>query len=179
MPKECFRKPCDCFLLGLFKTNTYICKQKKGDMIMRKKILTMSLLCSMAMSVNAQVFAYDTWMQMPTRDIYDDGAMNMYARALAETAARRKANFEKYSNLADEAFNKKQWNYVIYYVNEALETQYYNGELFFLRGCAYEMLGNERQAKKDYRKGKKNGSYRAALAMEQLKEKQKQRRKRK
>ena len=141
---------------------------------MRKKILTMSLLCTMAMSVNAQVFAYDTWMQMPTRDIYDDGAMNMYAKALAETAARRKANFEKYSNLADEAFNKKQWNYVIYYVNEALET-----ELFFLRGCAYEMLGNERQAKKDYRKGKKNGSYRAVLAMEQLKEKQKQRRKRK
>jgi hypothetical protein len=147
-------------------------------MIMRKKILTISLLCSMAMSVNAQVFAYDTWMQMPTRDIYDDGAMNMYARALAETAARRKANFKRYSNLADEAFNKKQWNYVIYYVNEALETQYYNGELFFLRGFAYEMQGNERQAKKDYRKGKKNGSYRAVLAMEQLKEKQKQRRKR-
>ena len=145
---------------------------------MRKKILTMSLLCAMAMGANAQIYAYDTWMRMPTRDIYDEGAMNMYARALAETAARRKANFERYSNLADEAFNKKQWNYVIYYVNEALETQYYNGELFYLRGIAYEMLGNERQAKKDYRKGKKNGSYRAVLAMEQLKEKQKQRRKR-
>ena len=145
---------------------------------MRKKILTMSLLCSMAMGANAQIYAYDTWLQMPTKDIYDDGMMNMYARALAETAARRKANFEKYSNLADEAFNKKQWNYVIYYVNEALETEYYNGELFFLRGFAYEMLGNERQAKRDYRKGKKNGSYRAVLAMEQLKEKQKQRRKR-
>ena len=51
---------------------------------MRKKILTMSLLCSMAMGANAQVYAYDTWMQMPTRDIYDDGAMNMYVRALAE-----------------------------------------------------------------------------------------------
>ena len=145
---------------------------------MRKKILTMSLLCSMAMGANAQVYAYDTWLQMPTKDIYDDGMMNMYARALAETAARRKALFEQFSDRADEAFNKKQWNYVIYYVNEALETQYYNGELFFLRGCAYEMLGNERQAKKDYRKGKKNGSYRAVLAMEQLKEKQKQRRKR-
>ena len=146
---------------------------------MKKKIFAVALTCLISTSVEAQVYAYDTWMQMPTRDIYDDGAMNMYARALAETAARRKANFEQYSNLADEAFNKKQWNYVIYYVNEALETQYYNGELFFLRGFAYEMLGNERQAKKDYRKGKKNGSYRAALAMEQLKEKQKQRRKRK
>jgi len=41
------------------------------------------------------------------------------------------------------------------------------------------MLGDERRAKKDYRKGKKNGSYRAEIAMEQLKEKQKQRRKRK
>lgn len=144
---------------------------------MRKIILTMGLFCSMAMGVNAQVYSNDTWMQLPTRDIYDDGTMNMYVRALAETAARREANFKKYSNLATEAFNKKQWNNVIYYVNEALETQYYNGELFYLRGYAYEMLGDERQAKKDYRKGKKNGSYRAELAMEQLKEKQKQRRK--
>ena len=146
---------------------------------MRKKILTMSLLCLMAMSANAQIYAYDAWAQMPTKDIYDDGALNMYVRALAETAARRKAYFERYSNLAVEAFNKKQWNYVILYVNNALETQYYNGEVFYLRGFAYEMLGDERRAKKDYRKGKKNGSYRAEIAMEQLKEQQKQRRKRK
>lgn len=45
---------------------------------MRKMILTMSLLCSMAMGANAQIYAYDTWMRMPTRDIYDDGIMNMY-----------------------------------------------------------------------------------------------------
>ena len=145
---------------------------------MTKKIFAVALTCLISTSVEAQVYAYDSWVQMPTKDIYDDGMMNMYLRAVAETAARRKALFEQFSDRADEAFNKKQWNYVIYYVNEALETQYYNGELFFLRGCAYEMLGNERQAKKDYRKGKKNGSYRAALAMEQLKEKQKQRRKR-
>lgn len=146
---------------------------------MRKKILTMSLLCSMAMSVNAQVFAYDTWMQMPTRDIYDDGMMNMYLRAVAETAARRKALFEQFSDRAAEAFNKKQWSLVICYVNDAFETQYYNGELYYLRGYAYEMLGDERQAKKDYRKGKRNNSYQAALALVQLKEKQRQRRKRK
>ena len=111
---------------------------------MRKKILTMSLLCSMAMGANAQIYAYDTWLQMPTKDIYDDGMMNMYARALAETAARRKANFEQYSNLADEAFNKKQWNYVIYYVNEALETQYYNGEVALLMRC-WEMSDVQRK----------------------------------
>lgn len=146
---------------------------------MRKKILMMSLLFSMAMGASAQIYAYDTWMQMPTRDLYDDGMMNMHIRVLAETAARRKENFEQYSNFAVEAFNKKQWNYVILYVNNALKTQYYNGEMYYLRGFAYEMLGDERQAKKDYRKGKKNGSYRAEIAMEQLKEKQKQRRKKK
>lgn len=27
--KRTIHKPCDWFLLGLFKTNTYICKQKK------------------------------------------------------------------------------------------------------------------------------------------------------
>ena len=145
---------------------------------MKKKIFAVALTCLISTSVEAQVYAYDSWGQMPTKDIYDDGMMNMYLRAVAETAARRKALFEQFSDRAAEAFNKKQWSLVICYVNDAFETQYYNGELFFLRGCAYEMLGDERQAKKDYRKGKKNGSYRAALAMEQLKEKQKQRRKR-
>lgn len=116
---------------------------------------------------------------MPTKDIYDDGMLNMYARALAETAERRRAQFEQYSNMADEAFTKKRWNYVIYYVNEAFKTQYHNGYLYYMRGYAFEMLGDERTAKKDYRRGKKNGSYQAALALDQLKEKQRQRRKRK
>ena len=112
-------------------------------------------------------------------DIYDDAMMNMYLRAVAETGARRKALFEQFSDRAAEAFNKKQWSLVICYVNDAFETQYYNGELYYLRGYAFEMLGDERQAKKDYRKGKRNNSYQAALALDQLKEKQRQRRKRK
>lgn len=73
-------------------------------------------------------------------DIYDDGMMNMYLRAVAETAARRKTLFEQFSDRAVEAFNKKQWSLVICYVNDAFETQYYNGELYYLRGYAFEML---------------------------------------
>ena len=146
---------------------------------MKKKILAVALTCLISTSVEAQVYAYDSWVQMPTKDIYDDGMMNMYLRAVAETAARRKALFEQFSDRAAEAFNKKQWSLVICYVNDAFETQYYNGELYYLRGYAYEMLGDERQAKKDYRKGKRNNSYQAALALVQLKEKQRQRRKRK
>ena len=146
---------------------------------MKKKIFTLALTCSLTMSVSAQIGAYDTWATMPTKDIYDDGMMNMYLRAVAETAARRKAQFEQYSYRATEAFNRKQWNYVIIYVNEAFGTEYYNGQLYYMRGYAFEMLGDERAAKKDYRRGKKNGSYQAALALDQLKEKQRQRRKRK
>jgi len=146
---------------------------------MKKKIFAITLACMMATGMEAQVGAYDNWMQMPTRGIYDDEMTNMYARALAETAARRQANFERYSNMASEAFTKKQWNYVIYYVNAAFDTQYYNGQLYYMRGYAFEMLGNERNAKKDYRKGKKKNSYQAALALDQLKEKQKQRKKKK
>ena len=146
---------------------------------MTKKIFAIALTCLISTGVEAQVYAYDSWGQMPTKDIYDDGMMNMYLRAVAETAARRKALFEQFSDRAAEAFNKKQWSLVICYVNDAFETQYYNGELYYLRGYAFEMLGEERQAKKDYRKGKRNNSYQAALALDQLKEKQKQRRKRK
>ena len=146
---------------------------------MKKKILAVALTCLISTNVEAQVYAYDSWGQMPTKDIYDDAMMNMYLRAVAETAARRKALFEQFSDRAAEAFNKKQWSLVICYVNDAFETQYYNGELYYLRGYAFEMLGDERQAKKDYRKGKRNNSYQAALALVQLKEKQRQRRKRK
>ena len=61
---------------------------------MKKKILTITIMCTMAMSSKAQIYGYDTAVQMPTMDLYDTGMMNMYARALAETAARRKAVFE-------------------------------------------------------------------------------------
>ena len=146
---------------------------------MKKKIFAVALTCLISTGVEAQVYAYDSWVQMPTKDIYDDGMMNMYLRAVAETAARRKALFEQFSDRAAEAFKRKQWSLVICYVNDAFETQYYNGELYYLRGYAFEMLGDERQAKKDYRNGKRNNSYQAALALVQLKEKQRQRRKRK
>ena len=146
---------------------------------MKKKIFAVALTCLISTNVEAQVYAYDSWGQMPTKDIYDDAMMNMYLRAVAETAARRRTLFEQFSDRAAEAFNKKQWSLVICYVNDAFETQYYNGELYYLRGYAFEMLGDERQAKKDYRKGKRNNSYQAALALVQLKEKQRQRRKRK
>ena len=142
---------------------------------MKKKVLVIAMTCSLAMNARAQVYAGDSWMQMPTADLYDAGTMNMYLRALAETEARRKENYQRYSDMALEACRNRQWNTVIYYVNMALETKYYSGQLYYIRGYAYEQNGNLRAAKKDYKKGKKYGSIEAARALEALKVRSKRR----
>ena len=144
---------------------------------MKKKLAAIALMCVTTTGINAQVYGYDSWAQMPTMDLYDSGVTNMYLRALAETAARRKADFELYTNQATEAFQKHRWTEVINRVNWALSTEYYNGEIFNMRGYAYEMLGNLSAAKKDYKKGKKHGSYKASMALDSLKAKIKQSRK--
>lgn len=91
------------------------------------------MTCSLVLNARAQVYAGDSWMQMPTADLYDAGTMNMYLRALAETEARRKENYQRYNSLAFDAYKNKQWNSVIYYVNMALETKYYSGQLYYIR----------------------------------------------
>ena len=136
-----------------------------------KKIL-FTILCMMALTANAQVYAYDTWGQLPTMDLYDTQTMNMalaHAEMAARVAARKQALFEHYTEQAIDAFRDNQWNYVVYYANQALETSYYNGDIYYLRGYAFEQLGDLKQAKKDYRKGKKYGSYQASSALESLK----------
>ena len=142
---------------------------------MKKMILTMALTCLMTKGAEAQIGPYDTYMRMPSADLYDMGMMNAYARVLAEAAARRQEIYDRYSNMAVEAYKNRQWNSVIYYVNMALETKYYSGQLYYIRGYAYEQNGNLRAAKKDYKKGKKYGSIEAARALEALKAKSKRR----
>ena len=90
-------------------------------------------------------------------------------RALAETAALRKQNYYRYSDMALEALNNKQWNYVIYYVNEALNTRYYSGTLYYIRGYANEQLNNLRAAKKDYKTAIKHNCPEASQALANLK----------
>ena len=144
---------------------------------MKKLLLTMALACLMAKGAEAQIGPYDTYMRMPTADLYDMGMLNAYARVLAEAAARRQEIYDRYSNMAIEAYRNRQWSYVIYYVNEAFSTKNYSGQLYYIRGYAYEQLGNLRAAKRDYKKGKKNYSTEAARALEALKVRQRQKRK--
>ena len=117
---------------------------------MKKMVLTM--LCMMALNANAQVYAYDTWAQLPTTDLYDTQTMNMalaHAEMRARVEARKQALFEHYANQAIDAFHNSQWSSAIYFANQALETSYYHGDIYYLRGYANEQLGNLRQANQD------------------------------
>lgn len=141
---------------------------------MKKKLLIGAMMCGMALNAQAQ-YQYDRALPMPTVDLYDTGMMNMYLRALAETSARRQQSYEQYAELAFDAFDNRQWSSVISYVDQALSTLYYCGDLFYIRGYAYEQLGNVRAARKDYKAGKKYNCAEAAQALEVLKTKKKTR----
>jgi len=142
---------------------------------MKKKVIIVAVMCALALNSNAQYYGGEEAVRFPVADLYDQGTMNMYLRALAETAAIRKENYFRYSDMAIDAFKNGQWNYVIHYVNEALNTKYYCGDLYYMRGYAYEQLGKLRAAKKDYKKGMKNNSQEAALALASLKDRKKRR----
>lgn len=142
---------------------------------MKKTVMMMAVMSLMAVGAKAQVYAYDQALPLPTVDLYDTGVMNMTLRAMAETAAWRKQRYEEMADMALEAYKKKQWLNVIGYVNDALSTGFYCGELFYIRGNAFEQLGDVKTAKKDYKTGKKYNCKEAAQALEALKAKRKTR----
>ena len=64
---------------------------------------------------------------------------------------------------------------VIEYANNALNTHYESGLIYYLRGVAHESLENWRQAKKDFKKSIKYGCDPARAALNSLNEKMKNR----
>ena len=144
---------------------------------MKKRMLTITMMTLMVtVTANAQVGAYDRAIPLPTMDLYDTQTMNMalaHAQMAARVEAQRKELFSIYANKAVEAYNNSQWVVAINCVNSALETTYYNGDVYYIRGYAYEKLGYYRDAKRDYKKAKKYGYADAASALELLKIKMK------
>ena len=148
---------------------------------MKKKILSVALMCSMAIASNAQIYGYDSWTQLPTRNIYDEGLMNMHLRVMSETAARRQEieakkyeAYQLYGEMAVDAFSEKEWGRTIQYVDKALDTGYYCGDLYYMRGYAYEQCGYVANAKADYKRAKKLGSTEAVYALERISKKENQ-----
>jgi hypothetical protein len=140
---------------------------------MKKGFVFLIMTFAVVLKSPAQIYGGDYAVQLPTRDIYDTEVMNAYANALRETAGRREQIFNFYSDKALDAGLEKQWELCIYYVDKALETGFYNADLYFVRGLANEQLGKYKDAKKDYKTSKKLGSVHAAKALESLKEKMK------
>lgn len=142
-----------------------------------KKMIIMVLLCLITTACKSQIYGGDTRLKMPTTDLYDSQVMGMSIAAQAQMAAKvaayRKARFEQCQDKALNAFQNRQWVSVINNVNLALETTYYNGEIYYMRGYAYEQLGYFKEAKKDYQKGGKYGFAQACIALESLKTKMK------
>lgn len=141
---------------------------------MKKKVLAITFACAVAMNANAQVYPGDSWAKLPTMSLYDPNMTNMYLGALAATAGQRQDNYYRYYNLAMEASKNKQWGLVIYYADKALDTHYYSGEIYYLRGWANEELGKLKEAKKDYKQAYKYDCEEAAEALENLDAKMKQ-----
>ncbi len=143
---------------------------------MKKRIVLMALASSLVLTSKAQIYAGDPSVRLPTRDLYGTEVMGMslaHAEMAARVAAWRQQQYEYYSEQAVEAYNERHWSGVIQNVNSALGTNYYSGFHFYLRGYAYEQLGYLKQAKKDYKKGKRYGCHEAATALNSLKEKMK------
>lgn len=122
-------------------------------------------ICSLSMRAQA--------VQTPTIDLYDTNMMNMYAWSYAQTYHARKQNYEYYVGKAFDAAKNEQWPYVITLVSNALNTGFWNADLYWLRGIAYENCGYLKDAKKDYKRSKRKGSSYAASSLARLKEKMK------
>jgi len=98
----------------------------------------------------------------------------MQAQAEAAYNAQMKQRFEQYQDEAYRRYNKQDWYGFLTYSNYALETGWYNSQLYYDRGVVYERLNNFRQAKKEYKKAKKKGYAYAERALEACKQHEKE-----
>lgn len=93
----------------------------------------------------------------------------LHAKANAEYRARQEKQYEEYKKEAYRRFDNKDWYGFLTYSNYALSTGFYNAKLYYDRGCAYETLQDYKNAKKEYKKAKKNGFAYAENALRALK----------
>jgi hypothetical protein len=141
--------------------------KSKAIKTIRRAAMTLMLACCLPIQSHAQA------IQFPTIDLFDSDMMQMYANALNQTYNSRKETYHTYVDMAFEAAKNDDWLYVVRYLDKAFETKFWNEDLYFLRGLAYEHLGNNKQAKRDYKEGKNKGSSLAAEALERLKAEEK------
>lgn len=87
-----------------------------------------------------------------------------------EMRARSKRLFEQYQNDAYKALNRGDKSGFLRLSNQALQTGWYNGKLYYDRGKVYQQFGLYKYAKQEFKKAKKVGYYQAEYALIELKE---------
>lgn len=98
----------------------------------------------------------------------------MMVRAAAEVYREKQAreNFDRYSRTAYEYLQKKQIDYFTSYANAALNTGYYNSQLYYNLGISYYLSGKKRKGKILLKKALKKGFPEANRALFAIKKKE-------
>lgn len=99
--------------------------------------------------------------------------MILKAATMALEKKQNKENFEKYTNIAYSYLKKNQIAYFVSYAQAALETDYYNSQLYYNLGIAYYLLNEKRKGKKFLKRALKNNFPEAHRALYAIKKKEK------
>lgn len=144
-----------------------------------KRNIYILFLCILAFNTQSQIvnnsrfrpFSYEEMVRaLPpvTPEMIERAAI-----ARAQDRAEREAKFEKWQSAAVEAYNKGDYYGCLTYINYALETNFYNGYIYYVRGLAFEDLHDYKNAKKQYKKAKDEGYYQAEELLKGIKEREK------
>ena len=93
----------------------------------------------------------------------------LHAQAEAYREQEAKERFDQYQERAYGCYRRGDYKGFIYYSDYALKTGWYNSELYYDRGVAFEHLHEYGKAKKEYKRAIKKGFYPAVSAYEQCK----------
>ena len=131
----------------------------------KNKWLVLFLLYT-TLTVNAQIVINSRFKPLSFEELM------LSAQAEAARNAYNKQRFEEWQDKAYAALNRGDKNGFITYSNYALQTGWYNANLYYDRGKVFQSLGNYKYAKREYKKAKRKGYYLANYALQDLKNKQ-------
>lgn len=135
-------------------------------------------LAALALGASATTAARAQFVQFPTCDIFDTDMMRMALNTAREMSIRRERDYNYNYDMALKACANQQWMQAIAYCNRAMRYKDAGGDLYFIRGYAYEQMGDYTAAKNDYWKGKDLGSSSAASMLSSFDERMRERNRR-
>lgn len=131
---------------------------------MKKALIVSSLLC-IALMMDAQNNIVISSKFRPLT--YEQLVIEAQAKAARD--AYNEQRFDEYKKKAYASLNKGDKYGFITYSNYALQTGWYNAQLYYDRGEVFQALGDYKNAKREYKKAKRKGYYLAETALQRLK----------